>query len=75
MLFKPVVPSSVGQLQALCRMRHLADRFDNIVWRVRASIDLITGLRVSIATALEKILTREIDSTAFIQVDPLILIA
>src|SRR5438876_11406169 len=33
--FKPVVPSSVGQLQALSQMRGLADRFDNIIWRVR----------------------------------------
>ncbi|KAH0565336.1 hypothetical protein GP486_001268 [Trichoglossum hirsutum] len=67
MLFKPAVPSSVRQLQTLCQMRDLADRFDNIIWRVRAPIDLIISLRVSIAKALENILTHKIDSMAFIQ--------
>jgi hypothetical protein len=66
--FKPTVPSSAGHLQALSQMRDLADRFDGIIWRVRAPIDLITSLRGSVAKALDTVLFNKPDSTAFIQV-------
>ncbi|KAH0536881.1 hypothetical protein FGG08_006284 [Glutinoglossum americanum] len=66
-LFKPVVPSSVDQLRALSQVRDLADRFDDIIWRVRAPVDLIISLRGSIAKSLETILTHTTDSTVLLQ--------
>jgi midasin len=66
--FKPAVPSSIGHLEALSQLRGLADRFDRILWKVRAPIDSTASLRISIAKALEVVLFHKPDSAVFFQV-------
>jgi midasin len=67
-LLKPTVPSSTDQFQALSRMRKLAVRFDAVIWKSRAPIEMITSIRRSIANALETILRTDPDCTALLKV-------
>jgi midasin len=66
--FKPIVPSTGELLEVQLQFEQLAARFDAIIWKLKLSIESISGLRISIADALNSILIDGADGTILIQV-------
>ena len=54
-LFKPQTAANLEQLDTMIKFEELADRFDDLAWKSRASVDTLAKLRGSVTQAYANI--------------------